>query len=279
MRRRCRKAVSGPQIPPAGSPRSLELAHPVGVPPVEPRRRIATPPRLLPRNTDPPPHDPRPNLPPPRLATGATARIPRFVSNSTVIFWSSVEGRRLARWFPRGQFKVHPAKRHDSGAYGSREIACTRFVHDGIAQDQSRFFLHGPPVAGSPHTQPGFHLVVEIADSDARQRSAPQNCRGANLRSDCDAIKWDIIDIKFAWRRGRDSNPRWAINPYTLSRRAPSAARTPLRGVDGGGVPATPRHPNPLRPLLPSGPDGVDNGSSRGDRYGHHRLGNFGWRC
>jgi hypothetical protein len=23
------------------------------------------------------------------------------------------------------------------------------------------------------------------------------------------------------WRRERDSNPRWAINPYTLSRRAP----------------------------------------------------------
>ena len=31
------------------------------------------------------------------------------------------------------------------------------------------------------------------------------------------------------WRRGRDSNPRYAINVYTLSRRAPSAARPPLR--------------------------------------------------
>ena len=32
-------------------------------------------------------------------------------------------------------------------------------------------------------------------------------------------------------RRGRDSNPRWGISPYSLSRGAPSAARPPLRGV------------------------------------------------
>ncbi len=30
------------------------------------------------------------------------------------------------------------------------------------------------------------------------------------------------------WRRGRDSNPRWAFNPYSLSRGAPSATRPPL---------------------------------------------------
>ena len=33
------------------------------------------------------------------------------------------------------------------------------------------------------------------------------------------------------WRRERDSNPRWAINPYSLSRGAPSAARPSLRGT------------------------------------------------
>ncbi len=31
------------------------------------------------------------------------------------------------------------------------------------------------------------------------------------------------------WRRGRDSNPRYGITVYTLSRRAPSATRTPLQ--------------------------------------------------
>ena len=30
------------------------------------------------------------------------------------------------------------------------------------------------------------------------------------------------------WRRERDSNPRYAINVYTLSRRAPSTTRPPL---------------------------------------------------
>ena len=33
----------------------------------------------------------------------------------------------------------------------------------------------------------------------------------------------------FIWRRERDSNPRWAFDPYSLSRGAPSAARPPLR--------------------------------------------------
>ena len=30
------------------------------------------------------------------------------------------------------------------------------------------------------------------------------------------------------WRRGRDSNPRYGVTAHTLSRRAPSTARTPL---------------------------------------------------
>jgi hypothetical protein len=34
------------------------------------------------------------------------------------------------------------------------------------------------------------------------------------------------------WRRERDSNPRWAFNPYSLSRGAPSATRPPLRDIN-----------------------------------------------
>ncbi len=33
----------------------------------------------------------------------------------------------------------------------------------------------------------------------------------------------------YVWRRERDSNPRWAFDPYSLSRGAPSASRPPLR--------------------------------------------------
>ncbi len=33
------------------------------------------------------------------------------------------------------------------------------------------------------------------------------------------------------WRRGRDSNPRWAFDPYALSRGAPSTTRPPLQRI------------------------------------------------
>src|SRR5271156_7173570 len=36
-------------------------------------------------------------------------------------------------------------------------------------------------------------------------------------------------NLRNAWRRGRDSNPRWAFDPYALSRGAPSTTRPPLR--------------------------------------------------
>ena len=36
-----------------------------------------------------------------------------------------------------------------------------------------------------------------------------------------------IYDLQ-SWRRGRDSNPRWAFDPYALSRGAPSTTRPPL---------------------------------------------------
>ncbi len=39
----------------------------------------------------------------------------------------------------------------------------------------------------------------------------------------------DKRGLLFYWRRARDSNPRYATNVYTLSRRAPSATRTALQ--------------------------------------------------
>ncbi len=63
--------------------------------------------------------------------------------------------------------------------------------------------------------------------------------------------------------------PSMSVNPYTLSRRAPSATRPPLRMTSQNGwrpKPATPRHTSKLLPLLPSGPGGVDSSLLRGDR-------------
>ncbi len=48
------------------------------------------------------------------------------------------------------------------------------------------------------------------------------------------------------WRRARDSNPRYAINVYTLSRRAPSTTRTALR-ISAAGLPV-PRRANVPKP-------------------------------
>ncbi len=44
----------------------------------------------------------------------------------------------------------------------------------------------------------------------------------------CIIAKWPMLASMNLYRRERDSNPRYAINVYTLSRRAPSTARTSL---------------------------------------------------
>ena len=51
---------------------------------------------------------------------------------------------------------------------------------------------------------------------------------------------WEVIlsfniDALNAWRSGRDSNPRYGVTVYTLSRRAPSTTRPPLRLPDPKG--------------------------------------------
>src|SRR5690606_35518121 len=38
-----------------------------------------------------------------------------------------------------------------------------------------------------------------------------------------------FVGLYFGWRRGRDSNPRYAQHVYTLSRRAHSTTLTPLQ--------------------------------------------------
>ena len=89
-----------------------------------------------------------------------------------------------------------------------------------------------------------------------------------------------ILFLFASWRRGRDSNPRWTFTHTHF----PGVLLRPLGHLSKKGalkrerselevtVPIAPRRTKALRPLLPSGPGGVDNVSSRGDRYGRHRL-------
>src|SRR5690606_25063240 len=45
----------------------------------------------------------------------------------------------------------------------------------------------------------------------------------------CLALDWRTGWVELKWRRGRDSNPRYRVRVYSLSRGAPSATRPPLR--------------------------------------------------
>lgn len=48
------------------------------------------------------------------------------------------------------------------------------------------------------------------------------------VRMEC--ALWGVgVDASQKWRRGRDSNPRYAFDVYSLSRGAPSTTRPPLR--------------------------------------------------
>src|SRR5688572_26676384 len=61
------------------------------------------------------------------------------------------------------------------------------------------------------------------------------------------------------WRSGWDSNPRYAFGVYTLSRRAPSTTRPPLRmpeaqGTETGGAPSEGRGAWQAALALPGAP-------------------------
>jgi hypothetical protein len=52
------------------------------------------------------------------------------------------------------------------------------------------------------------------------------------LRRHGSKLNETVENLPAVWRRGRDSNPRWAFDPYALSRGAPSTTRPPLRFGD-----------------------------------------------
>src|SRR5258707_15796345 len=69
----------------------------------------------------------------------------------------------------------------------------------------------------------GFRVAPLLAASGAARRAFTPLPRCRSKLDDNDENSTN------AWRRGRDSNPRWAFDPYALSRGAPSTTRPPLR--------------------------------------------------
>ncbi len=81
--------------------------------------------------------------------------------------------------------------------------------------------LRNAVVAGAPASVAAaarrlVEPLVQISASNPRCGDTGRLC-GTDIRNGSD------------WRRGRDSNPRWAFDPYALSRGAPSTTRPPLR--------------------------------------------------
>ena len=59
-----------------------------------------------------------------------------------------------------------------------------------------------------------------------------------------------ILQKMTLWRRERDSNPREAVSPYTISSRARSSTPAPLREVGSPIIPRVYRQCPPELPLL-----------------------------
>src|SRR5882757_8853557 len=68
----------------------------------------------------------------------------------------------------------------------------------------------------------GLLGAARLAPSGPPSALSPLCCP-EHLRAQADVI------FRIDWRRERDSNPRRAFDPYTLSRGAPSTTRPPLR--------------------------------------------------
>ena len=99
------------------------------------------------------------------------------------------------------------------------------------------------PGGGSPnsHRSRGHQGTGRLRSTQRRgEKGAPvvrKVSENAWERHPSFSLLWYVLWYDFSnllfllnyWRRGRDSNPRWAFNPYSLSRGAPSAARPPLR--------------------------------------------------
>ena len=126
-----------------------------------------------------------------------------FVS-STTIAAVSIELRRLAHRFTRRQFEFYSAEGSKALANETCQVPGFGLPVDGFPQDQSHFLLHGTTVPRRAGPKPKPHIVVEIADRDARHL-IPCPCRKLRLLDDCDVIKprrLPLLHGRQPWDRG-----------------------------------------------------------------------------
>ena len=81
---------------------------------------------------------------------------------------------------------------------------------------------------------PEVHGVADLSPGRGKRgpwKRARPNASGCEkpVWSSRTAVQLCTCQNDLCWRMGRDSNPRWAFDPYSLSRRVPSTARPPIR--------------------------------------------------
>ncbi|CAN5232014.1 recombinase family protein [soil metagenome] len=75
-----------------------------------------------------------------------------------------------------------------------------------------------------------FAQRVEVGEAEVRiMGSKGELLRTLAAVSSGKSAAIGVPSLGLKWRSGRDSNPGWAFDPYSLSRRAPSTTRPPLR--------------------------------------------------
>ena len=170
---RCRKTAPCPRRLPAASPRYPKIAcrgaDPLAGWPHRSEVRLRRPPR----RTVPPQVDQRSTPRRRGRATFASVRRRRLYPAGS---WTSpyLKDGGSSAISRGGNSRSTPPRRPEVSADDAREVPGLRGATDCIAQDQASFLFHGPAGAGGPHTQAGLHLVVEIADRDARHGRAFQ---------------------------------------------------------------------------------------------------------
>ncbi len=104
--------------------------------------------------------------------------------------------------------RFHKSKRPHTGAFSiwrrGRDYSALRARPSGRCRCAATFFGAFRALSNQPIEYRGF-------ESDRFHKSKRPHTGAFSI-----------------WRRGRDSNPRWAFDPYSLSRGAPSASRPPL---------------------------------------------------
>ena len=150
--------------------------------------------------------------------------------------------RQRARFHPGGVDHVRDValRMKPTPSEATAKRCCTRspVVQAGNAGPAAAKRRETRRHAASPKRVPGRPFAARLCD---------QTADGPGLH----LVSLERIRQQATWRRGRDSNPRWAFDPYSLSRGAPSAARPPLR-LGRSGAPSRIRTCNPrLRRPVP----------------------------